>query len=68
MVKVYEIVLTFDTNRPNEKIEEEAIALLDRINELLATHIKDSLPQIYKDKQKKTKIAIIPIKPDDFIE
>lgn len=65
LVKVYEIVLTFDTNKPNEQIEEETNLLIDKINELLAKHIKDSLPQIFKDKNKKTKIALVPIKPDD---
>jgi len=65
LVKVYEIVLTFDTNKPNEQIEEETNLLIDKINDLLAKHIKDSLPQIFKDKNKKTKIALVPIKPDD---
>jgi hypothetical protein len=63
---VYEVVLTFDTNKPNEQIEEETTLLIEKINELLAKHIKDSLPQIFKDKQKKTKIAIVPIKPEDL--
>lgn len=66
MVKVYEVVLTFDTNKPNEQIEEETNEIIDKINQLLAKTIKDSLPQIYKDKQKKAKIAIIPIKPEDL--
>jgi hypothetical protein len=66
LVKVYEVVLTFDTNKPNEQIEEETTLLIEKINELLAKHIKDSLPQIFKDKQKKTKIAIVPIKPEDL--
>ena len=66
MVKVYEVVLTFDTNKPNEQIEEETNELIEKINQLLAKHIKDSLPQVFKDKQKKPKIAIIPIKPEDL--
>lgn len=66
MVKVYEVVLTFDTNKPNEQIEEETNELIEKINQLLAKHIKDSLPQVFKDKQKKSKIAIIPIKPEDL--
>lgn len=68
MVKVYEVVLTFDTGKSNEQIEEETNLLIDKINALLAKHIKDSLPQIYKDKTKKTKIAIVPIKPEDLEE
>lgn len=65
---MYEVVLTFDTNKPNEQIEEETNLLIDKINELLSKHIKDALPQIYKDKNKKTKIALVPIKPDDLDE
>lgn len=63
---MYELVLTFDTNKPNEQIQEETDLLIERINQLLAKHIKDSLPQVYKDKNKKTKIALVPIKPDDL--
>jgi hypothetical protein len=63
---VYEVLLTFDTNKTNEQIDEETNQLIEKINALLATHIKDSLPQIFKDKQKKTKIAIVPIKPEDL--
>lgn len=66
LVKVYEVVLTFDTNKPNDQIEEETNALIEKINALLAKHIKDALPQIFKDKTKKTKIAIVPIKPEDL--
>lgn len=66
MVKVYEVVLTFDTNKPNEEIEEETNQLIEKINAILAKSVKDTLPQIYKDKSKKTKIAIVPIKPDEL--
>jgi hypothetical protein len=68
LVKVYELVLTFDTNKQNDQIEEETNQLIDRINQVLAKHIKDSLPQVFKDKNKKTKIALVPIKPDDLEE
>ena len=66
MVKVYDLLLTFDTSKPNEQIDAEATQLIEKINEILAAHIKDSLPQIYKDRQKKTKISIVPIKSDEL--
>lgn len=72
MVKVYDLVLTFDTNKPNEQIEEETNLLIEQINQILAkaaakqSAIKDSIPQLFKDKQKKSKIAIVPIKPEDL--
>lgn len=65
---MYELVLTFDTNKPNDQIEEEANQLIEKINALLSAHVKDSLPQIFKDKTKKSKIAIVPIKPEDLEE
>jgi hypothetical protein len=66
MVKVYEVILTFDTSNPNEKIEAETKELIEKINKILAEHITDSLPQIFKDSKKKTKIAIVPIKPEEL--
>lgn len=65
MVKVYEMVLTFDTNKPNEELEAEIEAVISGVNEALARAIKDTLPQIYKDPSKRPKIALVPIKPED---
>lgn len=66
MVKVYDMVLTFDTGSTNEQITEEVDLILNRINEVLARAISDSLPQLYKDSSKKPKIAVVPIKQEDF--
>jgi hypothetical protein len=66
MVKLYDIILTFDTNKPNEQIQKEANELLEKINEVLAMHLKDTLPQIFLDKTKKVKISIVPVKPEDI--
>jgi hypothetical protein len=60
--------LTFDTNKPNDQIEAQAIYLLDEINKLLCKHFKDVLPQVYKDPKKKTKISVVPITPEDLEE
>lgn len=67
-MKLHELILTFDTNKPNEHIESQAIHLLDEINRLLCKHFKDSLPQVYKDPKKKSRISIVPITPDDLEE
>lgn len=64
LVKVYDVVLTFDTNKPNEQIEEETNLLIERINKILAKEILEELPQIYKTK--KIRIAIVPLKPEDM--
>jgi hypothetical protein len=68
MVKLHELILTFDTNKSNELIEAQAIHLIDEINRLLCKHFKDSLPQIYKDPKKKSKISIVLLGPDDIEE
>lgn len=68
MVKLHEIILTFDTNRPNEQIEIQALLIMDEINKLLSKHFKDTLPQIYKDPKKKSRISIVPISPEESEE
>lgn len=60
------MILTYDTKTPNEKIENEVKELIEKINDILAKHIPDYLPQIFKDNKKKTKIAIVPINPDEL--
>lgn len=67
-MKLHELILTFDTSKPNEQIETEAIRLLDEINKLLSKHFKESLPQVYKDPKKKIKISVVPITPEDLEE
>ncbi|CAB4141250.1 hypothetical protein UFOVP410_89 [uncultured Caudovirales phage] len=66
MVKVYDVILTFDTSKSNEQIEAEIDRLIDSINYLLSRNIKDSLPQLYKDCDKKSRISIVPIKNEDL--
>lgn len=65
MVKVYEIILTFDTVKSNEEIPKEIEQLILKINSILSRNIMDSLPQIYIDSDKKSKISIVPIKNED---
>ena len=67
-MKLHELILTFDTNRPNDQIEAQAVHLLEEINKLLCKHFKESLPQVYKDPKRKTKISVVPITPDDLEE
>ena len=66
MVKLHELILTFDTNKSNELIESQAIHLIDEINRVLSKHFKETLPQIYKDPKKKSKISIVPITPEEL--
>jgi hypothetical protein len=66
MVKFHELLLVFDTNKPNEQIEKQALELLDVINVLLAKHLKETLPQICIDLKKKPKISLVLYSPDDI--
>jgi hypothetical protein len=67
-VKFHELILTFDTNKPDDQIEKQGLALIEEINKLLARTFKDSFPQIYKDAKKKNKISIVPVSPEDVEE
>jgi len=68
MVKVHELILVFDTNKPNDQIEAQGNSLIDEINQILCKHFKDSLPQIFKDSKKKSKISVVPITQEDLDE
>jgi len=57
--------LTFDTVKSNEEIPKEIEQLILKINSILSRNIMDSLPQIYIDSDKKSKISIVPIKNED---
>lgn len=62
---MHDLVLTFDTNKPNYELLEEVQSLLKEINELLAQNITTSLPQLYV-KDNKYRISVVPIKSEDY--
>lgn len=66
MVKVHELKLMFDTNKPDDQIEKQANALIDEINKILIRHFKDAFPQVYKDPKKKSKISIVPVSQEEL--
>ena len=68
MVKVHELILTFDTNKPDQQVEIQAVQLIDEINKLLCKHFKDTFPQIFKDAKKKSKISIVPVTQEELDE
>lgn len=65
MVKLHELILIFDTNKPDDQVEKQALALIEEINKLICRSFKDSFPQIYKDPKRKSKISIVPASPED---
>ena len=58
LVRVYNMILTFDTDVPNEKLESEIESVIEKINLILSKEIKDSLPQIFKNVDKESLISI----------
>lgn len=66
MVKLHELILMFDTNKTDDQVEKQALALIEEINKIICRNFKDSFPQIYKDPKKKSKISIVPVSPEDL--
>ena len=58
LVKVYNLILTFDTNVPNIEISSEINSIIKKVNYILAKEMKDSLPHFFKDVSKEPKISI----------
>ncbi len=65
LVKVYNLILTFDTNVANENLANEIDLIIAQVNSLLAKNITDSLPYIFKDSGKECKVSISYNKDED---
>lgn len=68
MVKVHELILVFDTNKPDNQIEAQGNNLIDEINKVLCKHFKDTFPQLFKDAKKKSKISVVPVTQEELDE
>lgn len=58
LVKVYNLILTFDTDVSNTELSLEIERIIDKVNKVLSEQIKGSLPYIFKDDSKEPKISI----------
>lgn len=65
LVKVYNLILTFDTDVSNDKLSEEIDFIISEVNNLISKNIKDSLPYIFRDGGKESKVSISYNKDDD---
>lgn len=65
LVKVYNLILTFDTDVSNDKLAKEIDLVIDEVNKVLSKNIKDSLPYIFKDGDKESKVSISYNKDDE---
>lgn len=59
LVKVYNLILTFDTNVPNSSLSDEIENIIKKVNLILSKEMKDSLPHFFKDVGKEPKISIV---------
>lgn len=66
-VKVYDVVMIYDSSRTDSEIEGDSIELLSEINDFLKNHFPKELPQFYihTPKNKKLKIGVIPEDEED---
>lgn len=65
LVRVYNLILTFDTDVGNDKLSAEIDLIIDKVNQVLARNMKDSLPHIFKDSDKESKVSISYNKDDE---
>lgn len=66
-VRVHNIVLTYDTAKPDNELEGFSVELLHEINQYLKSFLSSELPQFSittTDKQK-LKISVIPYEEDE---
>lgn len=58
LVRVYNIILTFDTDVSNNELSLEIDKVIEKVNLIISKQMKDSLPYIFKDDSKEPKISI----------
>lgn len=64
IVRAFDLVLTFESDKSDEELEREIYRILDVINDVLQTEVIKELPQIEFDNQngkKKIKIGVLPL-------
>lgn len=59
LVRAFNLLLTFDTDKKDKVIEQEARELIDKINEVLAQEFPGPIPQIeIENPKKKMKLGV----------
>jgi hypothetical protein len=66
-IKLFNVVITFDTTKSDAELEVYSVELIQKMNECLKRHFPEELPQLSLDlpQNQKMKISIIPLDPDD---
>lgn len=69
LIRVFNLLLTFDSDRSDNELEQEVLMLLEDINKVLSDRLPKPLPQLQpEDPKKKIKIGIKTYKPDDSLD
>ena len=59
VVRLFDLLLVYDTDKPDKEIEAEALELIEKINAALIVRFKREAPQIEPSKTK-IKIGVTP--------
>jgi len=65
LVRVYNLILTFDTDVENSHLDKEISKIIEQINRILSINMRDSLPQFFKNENKESRISVSYNKDDD---
>lgn len=71
IVRAFDIILSFESDKSDNELEAQANDLIKKINALLQAHMIGELPQLEFDNQngkKKMKIGVRPIHANDLLE
>lgn len=59
-VRIFNLVLSYDTSSKDDELEKVSLDLIEQINAILIKHIKNELPQLSLEEKKKLKIGVLP--------
>lgn len=69
LIRAFNIVLCFDTEKPDTELEQETLLLIEQINKILLEKLPGPIPQLQvEDLKKKMKIGIKVYKDKDLLE
>lgn len=62
IVRAYDLVLTFESDKSDQELEKETRRIIDAVNDILQTEMIKELPQIdFDPTKKKLKIGVMPV-------
>lgn len=69
LVRVFNLVLCFDSDKPDTELEQETLLLLEQINKVLSEKLTGPIPQLqFEDLKKKIKIGVKVYRDRDHVD